>query len=80
MTLIQIAIISNITWLILIITMIKLKRSWIDIVIVAIVINIIGIVIGSQNNDLYWFIIIANTLYFSFFIIGVIFEKFKKNA
>ena len=65
---------SNLVWLIMIATMIKIKASWSAIIVVAIIINALGF---ASTPISYYVAICINLLFFALFLYGGIFKKNK---
>ncbi len=65
---------SNLIWTVIILTMVKIKASWFELVIVAIVVNLVGLASAPVT---YYVAICINLLFFAAFLYGGIAEKFK---
>ena len=68
-------ILSNLLWLVIIFTMIKIEASWVELVIVMVVINIFALITPPIG---YYLVIVINLLFFITFLYGGISDHFNK--
>ena len=70
-------LLSNIVWPIFIITIVLIKASWIELLVVAVLVNSIGQVSIPSS---YYFTIFINTVFFIAFLYGGFRGKFKNKT
>jgi hypothetical protein len=70
-------LLSNIVWPIFIVTMIMIKASWFELIIVAVILNLIGLVSIPTS---YYVTIFINIGFFIAFLYGSITDKLKNNS